>query len=162
MTMAVLTWLVAIPLLGVVTGMRTMTAMMVLCWFAYRGHLPVGETWAAWTSHLASAIIFTVLAIGEYIGDKLPQSPDRTAPGPLAARVVFGGLVGAIVATSLDGSLTEGILLGIGGALLGAYGGLLVRRELSKQFACHDWKVAIGEDLLAIGCAILALGVITG
>lgn len=162
MMMAVLTWLVAIPLLGVVTGMRTMTAMMVLCWFAYRGHLPVGDTWAAWTAHLTSAIVFTVLALGEYIGDKLPRTPDRTDLVPLAARVVFGGLVGAIVATSLDGSLTEGILLGVGGALLGAYGGLLVRRELSKQFACRDWQVAVGEDLLAIGCAILALGVITG
>ena len=43
MAMAMLTWLVAVPLLGLVTGMRSMTAMAVLCWFAYRGDLSLDE-----------------------------------------------------------------------------------------------------------------------
>ena len=43
MAMAMMTWLIAIPLLGVVTGMRSMTAMAVLCWFAYGGDLPLDE-----------------------------------------------------------------------------------------------------------------------
>jgi len=162
MTMAVLAWLVAIPLLGAVTGLRTMTPMMVLCWFAYRGHLPVDGTWAAWTGHLTTAIVFSVLAAMEYLGDKLPQMPNRTDKGPLMARVIFGGLVGAIVATSLDGSVFEGIFLGVGGALMGAFGGYLVRRELVQIFGCKDWHVAVAEDLLAVGCAILAMGVVTG
>ena len=162
MTMSVLSWLIAIPLLGAVTGLRTMTPMMVICWFAYRGNLPVDGTWAAWTGHLISAIVFTVLAVGEYIGDKLPKTPNRTAPGPLVARLVFGGLGGAIVATGLNGSIVEGVLLGLAGALLGAFGGYLVRRELVHLLACKDWYVAVVEDLVAIGCAILAMGVITG
>ena len=86
MTILVLTWLVAIPLLGVVTGLRTMTPMAVLCWFAYTTDLPVQGTWAFWTAKLVSVIIFTVLAAGEYFGDKLPRTPNRTDPGPLAAR----------------------------------------------------------------------------
>ncbi|MCU1323226.1 MAG: hypothetical protein JWM43_2875 [Acidobacteriaceae bacterium] len=162
MVMAVLTWLIAIPLLGFVTGLRTFTAMMVLCWFAYRGHLPLDDTWASWAGHLITAIIFTVLANGEYIGDKLPQTPNRTAPGPLIARLVFGGLVGAILATGLDGSVVEGILLGVGGAVLGAFGGYLVRRELVYRFACKDWHIAVAEDILAVGCAVIAMGVVTG
>ena len=44
MAMAMMTWLIAIPLLGVVTGMRSLTAMAVLCWFAYRGDLPLDDT----------------------------------------------------------------------------------------------------------------------
>ncbi len=48
MTMAMLAWLIALPLLGVLTGLRTMTPMAVLCWFAYRGNLPVDDTWASW------------------------------------------------------------------------------------------------------------------
>ncbi|CAN5578157.1 hypothetical protein BH10ACI4_BH10ACI4_36470 [soil metagenome] len=162
MTMAVLTWLIAIPLLGLVTGLRTMTPMMVLCWFAYRGHLPLDGTWAFWASNLTTAIVFTVLANGEYIGDKLPQTPNRTAPGPLIARLVFGGLVGAIIATSLEGSVVEGVLLGVGGALLGAFGGFLVRRELVQRFGCKDWHIAVAEDVLAVGCAVIAMGVVTG
>jgi uncharacterized membrane protein len=162
MTMAVLTWLVAIPLLGVVTGLRTMTPMVVLCWFAYKGNLPVDGTWAFWTQRLATAIVFTVLAAGELIADKLPRTPNRTDLGPLLARLAFGGLVGAIAATSLDGSLVEGVFLGVAGALLGAFGGYLVRRELVARLECKDWHVAVAEDLLAVGCAVLAIGVVTG
>src|SRR5260370_20696171 len=129
MTLAVLTWLVAIPLLGVVTGLRTMTQMLVLCWFAYKGNLPVDGTWAFWTERLATAIVFTVLAAGEFIGDKLPRTPNRTDPGPLLARLVFGGLVGAIAATSLDGSVVEGVFLGVAAGVLWARGGGFVWRR---------------------------------
>lgn len=162
MAMTVLTWLIAIPLLGIVTGLRTMTAMMVLCWFAYRGHLPLDDTWAFWASHLTTAIVFSVLAAGEYIADKLPQTPNRTAPGPLMARLVFGGLIGAIVATGLNGSVLEGILLCGSGALLGTFGGFLVRRALVQNLDCKDWHIAVAEDIIAAGCAILAMGVVTG
>jgi uncharacterized membrane protein len=162
MTMAVLTWLVAIPLLGLVTGLRTMTPIMVLCWFAYKGNLPVDGTWAYWTERLMTAIVFTVLAAGELIADKLPRTPNRTDPGPLVARLVFGGMVGAIAATSLNGSIIEGAFLGVTGALLGAFGGYLVRRELVQRLECKDWHVAVTEDLLAVGCAVLAMGVVTG
>jgi uncharacterized membrane protein len=162
MTFAVLSWLVALPLLGVLTGLRTMTPIAVLCWFAWRGNLPLDGTWAAWTTHLVTPIVFTVLAAAEVIGDKLPRTPNRTAFGPLAARVVFGGLVGALVSTGLDGDLVEGIFLGAAGALLGAYGGFQVRRELVHRLGCPDWYIAGLEDVIALGCSILAMGVITG
>ena len=162
MTMAVLAWLVAIPLLGAITGLRTFTPMAVLCWFAYRGDLPVDDTWASWSGKLAAVIIFSVLAVGELIGDKLPRIPDRVAPFPLVSRVFFGGLVGAIVATGLDGSVIEGVLLGAGGALIGAFGGYLIRRELVMQLGCKDWQVAVAEDAIAICCAVLSMGVVTG
>jgi len=162
MAMAMMTWLIAIPLLGVVTGMRTMTAMAVLCWFAYRGYLPLDGTWAFWAAKLVTAIVFTVLALGEYIGDKLPKTPNRTAPGPLLARVLFGGLVGAIVAVGINGSEIEGVILGVGGALIGAFAGFLIRREIVLQLGCKDWPVGLVEDISAVFCAILAMGVITG
>jgi uncharacterized membrane protein len=162
MAMAIMTWLIAIPLLGLVTGLRSMTAMAVLCWFAYRGDLPLDGTWASWAAKLTTAIIFTVLALGELIVDKLPKTPNRIAPGPLFVRVVVGGLIGAIVAAGLNGSEFEGIILGVGGALIGAFGGFLVRRELVLKLGCKDWPVGLIEDLSAILCAILAMGVVTG
>jgi len=87
MAIAIMSWLLAIPLLGVATGLRSLTGIAVLCWFAYLGYLPVGGTWASWTASVAAVAVFTVLAIGEYIVDKLPHTPDRTAPGPLLARL---------------------------------------------------------------------------
>jgi uncharacterized membrane protein len=162
MAMAMMTWLIAIPLLGVVTGMRSMTAMAVLCWFAYAGYLPLDGTWASWAGKLTTAIVFTVLALGEYVADKLPKTPNRTAPGPLLARVVIGGLVAAIVAAGLDASGVEAVILGVGGALIGTFAGYLVRREIVLRLGCKDWPVAVAEDASAILCAVLAMGVVTG
>jgi uncharacterized membrane protein len=162
MAMAMLTWLIAVPLLGFVTGMRSMTAMAVLCWFAYKGDLSLDGTWAVWAAKLVTAIIFSVLALGELVADKLPKTPNRTAPGPLLVRVVFGGLVGAIVAAGLNGSEFEGVILGVGGALIGAFGGFLIRRELVLRLGCEDWPVAVAEDVSAIVFAVLAMGIVTG
>ncbi len=162
MALEMMTWLIAIPLLGLVTGMRTMTAMMVLCWFAYAGHLPLDDTWAFWSAKLVTAIVFTLLAIGEYIIDKLPKTPNRTAPGPLIARLVFAGLVGAIVAAGLNGSGVESVILSVGGALVGAFAGFLIRREVVIQLKSKDWPVALVEDVSAILLAVFAMGIVTG
>jgi uncharacterized membrane protein len=162
MAMTILTWLIAIPLLGMVTGMRSMTAMAVLCWFAYRGDLSLDDTWASWAAKLTTAVIFTVLALSELVADKLPKTPNRTAPGPLLVRIVMGGLIGSIVAAGLNGSGVEGVILGVVGALIGAFGGFLVRREIVLRLGCKDWQVALAEDVTAIFCAVLAMGVVTG
>jgi uncharacterized membrane protein len=157
-----LSWMVAIPLLGLATGLRCMTGIMVLCWFAYAGHLPVEGTWASWMSSLTAAIIFTLCALGEYVADKLPRTPNRTSTGPLIARLVFGGMVGAAAATGLAGSALEGILLGSFGALLGAFGGFYIRRYLVERTGRPDWVIAVSEDLVALTFAIVALGIVTG
>lgn len=162
MAMAVMAWIVAIPLLGAGTGMRTFTPMAVLCWFAYAGYVPVDGTWAFWAAKLVTAVVFTVLAVGELVADKLPRTPDRTSMGPLLARVLFGGLVGGIVAASLNGSEFEGVILGVGGALVGAFGGYLIRREIVMRSGSKDWPVAVAEDLVTVGFAVLALGIVTG
>ena len=154
-------WTIAIPMLGFANGLRTLTPIAVVCWFAYTGHLHVQGTWAFWETNLVSAIIFTVLAIGEYIGDKLPQTPSRIAPGPLAARIVFGGLVGAIVATSLHLSLALGILPGAISAVAGAFLGYHLRRFLTHTVKLPDFPIALAEDFVTAGLAFLALRVVT-
>ena len=162
MVLAVLSWIMAIPLLGFVTGLRTMMPMAVLCWFAWLGYLPVDGTWAFWVAKLPTAVIFTLLAIGELVADKLPKTGDRTSPGPLAARLIVAGLIGAIIAAGLNGSGIEGVFLAVACALAGAFCGFLLRRELVRQYSFKDWYVAVAEDILTVGCAILAMGVITG
>jgi uncharacterized membrane protein len=162
MAMAIMAWIFAIPLLGAATGMRTFTPMAVLCWFLYCGYLPVDGTWAFWAAKLITAVVFTVLALCELSADKLPRIPNRTSTGPLLARLAFGGLVGAIVAAGLNGSELEGAVLGVGGALVGAFGGYLIRREIVERSTGKDWPVAVAEDLIAIGFAVVAMGIVTG
>ena len=162
MTIVMLSWLVAIPLLGFCTGLRSMTPIALGCWFIYLGHLPVPTGWAFWTTYRVTLIVFTVLAIGEYIGDKLPNTPNRTSPIGLAARIVFGGLVGALAATGLKGSAIEGIILGILGALLGSFVGFHLRRLIVERTGWPDWPVALAEDALTILLSLYAFGIVTG
>ncbi len=162
MAVAILTWLVAIPVLGGMTGLRTMTPMAVLCWFAYRGNLSLDGTWAQWAAKPVTLIVFMVLAVGELIGDKLPQTPARTTPFALVARVCFGALVGALAATGLAKSALEGAILAAASALAAAFLGYHWRRDLVREQGYPDFGIALVEDVLAIGLSILAMGIVTG
>jgi uncharacterized membrane protein len=161
MLIAIFSWLLAIPLLGLTTGLRAMTPMAVLCWFAYLGYLPLEGTWAAWMASAAAVAMFTVLALAEIVADKLPRAPDPISLGPLTARLVFGGLIGSIAATAMTGPGLEGVLLGVVGAALGAFGGFMIRRDLVERIGCAEWKVALVEDLIAVACAGFAMHVVT-
>lgn len=161
MAMEVIAWLIALPLLGAVTGLRTFTAMAVLCWYARLGYLPVPGDWPFWTAKLSVTLLFTILAAGELVADKQPWMPDRIRFGSVLAKLALGGLIGAIVANSLNGAEIEGIILAALGVLVGTYGGFLVRREIVRKGTWKDWQVATAEDAVAIFCAILAMGVVT-
>ena len=162
MAIAILAWVVAIPLLGGLTGCRSMTPMAILCWFAYNHHLAVHQSWAFWTTRLITVVIFAVLAAGELIGDKLPMAPNRTSPFALVARVAFGGLIGAIAATGLHGSAIEGILLGTISAFAGTFLSFHLRHWLVKDQGFPDLAVALFEDGLVIALSVFAMGIVTG
>lgn len=139
-------------LLGITVGMRTMTAMAVLCWFAWLQLLPqVG--WTFWTGSLVTVIVFTVLAVGEYVGDTLPKTPSRTSPLLVAGRVAFGALVGAIAAHAVIEPVAGGVIFGVVGALIGTYGGYRVRMFWAKSLG-RDLPAALGESAAALLLAV--------
>jgi uncharacterized membrane protein len=161
MSFVALSWVVAIPLLGGLTGLRTMTPMAILCWFCYTGRLNVHGTWAFWTAQLITPIVFTILAAGEFYGDKLPQTPNRIAAVPLLARIAFGSLVGAIAATAKHGSPIEGAVLGGVAALAGAFFGFHMRQHLVHDNHYPDFNVALLEDVLTLGLSFGSLLILT-
>ena len=93
-----------------------------------------------------------MLAIGELIADKLPMIPKRTAPAPLIARIVTGGLCGACLYTAMGRSLLAGTLLGGIGGVVGAFVGYDIRRRLDLHV--KDLVVAVCEDVVAVGLAL--------
>lgn len=144
-------WMV---LLGVVTGMRSMTALAVLCWFAWLSLLP--ETgWAHWSATLVAAILFGLCALGEYAGDLSPRTPNRTSLFPMTVRVLFGGMAGALCAHALTQPLVGGVLFGVSGVMVGAYGGEWLRTWTAKKVG-RDWPVGVTESAVALGLALLA------
>ncbi|EUA37851.1 hypothetical protein I549_3945 [Mycobacterium avium subsp. avium 2285 (R)] len=82
-------------LIGVVAGLRSLTAPAVVAWAALIGWIDLHGTWASWMANIITVIVFTVLAVGELVNDKLPKTPARTAAPIFAARIVLGGLAGA-------------------------------------------------------------------
>lgn len=89
------------------------------------------------------------------VNDKLPATPSRTTPVPLGVRMVTGLLCGAALAIAGAQALWLGAILGIVGALVGTFGGYQVRHQIVTQLKVNDIVVALTEDLIAIGGALL-------
>jgi len=143
-------WLLAF-LLGVVAGLRSLTAPAVLAWAAHRGWLNLYGTHLSFMASTAAMVIFILLAVGELIADQLPSTPSRTAPPGLIARIVTGGLCGSGMAAAGTQSLAMGAILGVVGALIGVFGGYRARTGLVKVLKVPDLVIATLEDVVAIG-----------
>jgi uncharacterized membrane protein len=142
-------------LIGVVAGLRAMTAPAITSWAARSGWLDVHGTPMAWMGAAVTPWIFTVLALAELVGDQLPRAGSRKAPGPFAVRIATGGLSGAAVGASA-GMLAVGAVLGAIGAVIGTLGGYEFRARLARAFG-RDLPAALIEDAVAIALALLAV-----
>src|SRR5215831_21141377 len=99
--------------IGVVAGLRSMTAPAVVSWAARLGWLKLAGTPLAFLGAAVTPWIFTVAGVGELIADKLPRTGSRKAPGPFLARIVMGALCGAAIGASASGgSLVGGLVAG--------------------------------------------------
>jgi uncharacterized membrane protein len=147
-----------IIVLGIATGMRTMTPITVICWFMALALLPTGG-WTLWAAKIVTVIVFTLGALSEYYIDTLPQTPSRTRLMGVSARLISAALTGAMVATVFQEPLAGGIVFGCAGAIIGTYGGHSLRAYFARRVG-RDLPVAISESILAVGLAVLALSFI--
>lgn len=141
--------------IGFVAGLRSLTAPAAVSWAAHLGWVHLQGSPLAFMGSTAAVAIFSILAVAEYVADKLPQTPSRTTPGPLMARIVMGGLSGAGLCISGGRLLLAGAVLGGIGGIIGAFSGYQFRRRLVSGLGVKDRVVAIVEDLIAIGLAYL-------
>jgi Predicted membrane protein len=139
--------------IGIVAGLRSLTAPAVVSWAATAGWLNLHGSPLAFMGSKIAAVILSLLAIGELIADKLPTTPKRTALAGLLARIVMGGLSGACLCASVHQSLVAGALPGAAGAVAGAFGAYQIRKNLVSNLNIKDTFVAVAEDLVAIGFA---------
>jgi uncharacterized membrane protein len=112
------------------------------------------NTWLAFLGFAATPYIFSVLAIGEMIADKLPKTPSRKAPVGFSGRIVSGALCGAAIGAS-NQALVGGLLAGLLGAVAGTFGGYEFRSRLVRAIGGNDLPIALLEDAIAICGAFL-------
>ena len=140
-------------LIGVLTGLRSLTPVAATAWATHLGWLKLPRL-LAWIGNTPAAVIFTVLALLELVSDKLPKTPSRTAPPGLIARILLGGFAGACLATGRGEGAILGILVAVAGALIGAFAGYQLRTRSVKALRVPDFVIALVEDLVAIGCSL--------
>lgn len=97
---------------------------------------------AAWMTRL--------MAAGELAGDKVPDIPARTEPGPLLGRALSGGLVGYALSAAHRTSKGKGAMLGAAAAVVSAFAAFHARRALVESVGLPDPAVALAEDVLVV------------
>ncbi len=123
--------------IGAVSGLRSFTAPAAI--------LATGANpWAG---------LFTWLAAGECVGDKLPIAPSRLSPPALAWRLISGASCGVVIAERNEMQGRVGFVAGAVGALAAAYAGYALRRYLTKRVGLPDFPVALAEDGIAVASA---------
>jgi uncharacterized membrane protein len=146
--------------LGVVTGLRSQTGLAAIALAAQPGgpYASLAQAPTPWRliSTRASLITLALAAAGEFVGDKLSVTPDRTKPLPLTGRLAFGALAGGLACRALGHSAAIGGALGALGALGGSFGGYTYRTGTARLTGAPDLPLAIAEDATAAGVALAA------
>jgi uncharacterized membrane protein len=143
-------------LIGVIAGLRSMTAPAAVSWAARLGWLHLENTWLAFLGFALTPYIISILAIGELIADKLPKIPSRKAPPGFIGRILTGGLSGAALGAT-SASWMVGLVAGVIGAIVGTLGGHEFRLRLVKATGGKDFPIALLEDVIAIAGAFLVV-----
>jgi uncharacterized membrane protein len=140
-------------LIGVIAGLRAMTAPAAVAWSARLGWLPLAGYPLAWLGGIVPVLILTALAALELVGDQLPKTPSRKVPVQFITRVLAGAFSGAALMMPSSHWL-RGAVIGAVGAVVGTLGGAEVRARLAKLFG-KDAPAAFLEDAVAVGGAFL-------
>ncbi|MEN3950510.1 DUF4126 domain-containing protein [Iodidimonas sp. SYSU 1G8] len=140
-------------LIGVVAGLRTMTAPAAVSWAAHLGWLPLAGMPLAFLGSGITAWVLIIMAIGELVVDQLPGTPSRKVPMQFGARLLSGGLAGAAIGAA-GGIMALGVVIGVLGAVAGTLGGAAARARMARSFG-RDRPAALIEDAVAIGGAVL-------
>ncbi|MGB0973265.1 MAG: DUF4126 family protein [Mycobacterium sp.] len=141
-------------MIGVVAGLRAMTAPAVVAWGAMFGWIDVTDKWSEWMAHPVTVTVLTILLLGELVTDQLPKTPSRKVPPQFAARLITGGFAGAVIGSAFFHTFSA-IGAGLIGAVLGTLGGAALRELVAAANDGNDRRGAFGEDVLALGGGFL-------
>ena len=142
-------------LIGIIAGLRAMTAPAAVSWAARLGWLNLAPTSLAFLGYAFTPWIFTALALAELVTDQLPTTPSRTVPVQFGTRILTGGLSGGAIGAA-HGQFVPGVVVGVVGSVIGTLGGRAVRGRLAASFG-QDRPAALIEDAVAIGGAFLIM-----
>lgn len=139
--------------IGVVAGLRAMTAPAAVAWAVHFRWLALDAGPLAFFGLRYTPWVLSLLAAGELVSDQLPSTPSRKVPVQFGARIAAGAVCGAAIAGS-SGALVAGLVLGAAGAVAGTFAGAAGRARLAAALG-GDRPAALIEDAVAIVGALL-------
>ena len=77
-------------LIGVIAGLRAMTAPAVVAWGAMLGWIDVDGKWSQWVAHPITVTVLTIFLLVELVTDQLPKTPSRKTAPQFATRLIMG------------------------------------------------------------------------
>jgi uncharacterized membrane protein len=140
--------------IGVVAGLRSMTPLAVVAWFAQLRWPDVRQSHLSLMTAPVTAWVFTVLACAELVADKLPFTPSRLSAGPLGARILSGALSAAVLGAAARQPVLVVTIVGGVGAIAGAFAGYAARTRIAPRAGVPPLPAAMIEDLIAIAGAV--------
>lgn len=141
--------------LGIIAGMRSMSAPALLSmWLAQNGKPNTENRLAALLSRSEVRRLLPLMALGEFVGDKLPTTPARIAFLPLLGRVVIGAAMGAAVCDEQENITLYAVTGGVA-AFISSFVMYFLRREAGKRLP--DPLLAVAEDSLVVALGYDAL-----
>ena len=140
--------------IGVIAGLRALTAPAVVAWGAFLGWIDVDGKWSDWVAHPITVTVLTIFLLVELVTDQLPKTPSRKTPPQFITRLLTGAFAGAVIGSASHHTFI-GTGAGIIGAVLGTLGGAEARSRLVAANGGKDRPVAVGEDIVAVGGGFL-------
>jgi uncharacterized membrane protein len=140
--------------IGVIAGLRALTAPAVVAWGAFLGWIDVDGLWSEWVAHPITVTVLTIFLLIELVTDQLPKTPSRKTAPQFVTRLIMGAFAGAVI-----GSVSHHTFIALGagiiGAVLGTMGGAAVRERLYNANNEKDRPGAFLEDVVAVGGGFL-------
>ena len=125
--------------IGALTGSRSMLGPAVVAQSTLRG---------------PARTLLTLLAAGELAADKNPAVGARTAPLPLAGRLVLGA---AAAAGAAKRHRLQAAVLGAAGALAATYAGFHLRRWATSRLRIPNIVAGMLEDAAALSAGAVLM-----
>jgi uncharacterized membrane protein len=141
-------------LIGVIAGLRALTAPAVVAWGAFLGWIDVDGKWSEWVAHPITVTVLTIFLLVELVTDQLPKTPSRKTAVQFITRLLMGAFAGAVIGSAFFHTFSA---LGAGmiGAVLGTLAGAEARQRLASARGGQDRPGAILEDVVAVGGGFL-------
>jgi uncharacterized membrane protein len=135
--------------LGTLAGMRAMSAPAITSHILSHHHSRNLEgTPLNLMQSEKVALVLKVLAVSEFLGDKLPSAPNRINPTALTGRFLSGALAGASIYKASGNNAMAGALIGGATAAASTFVSFFIRKNTVKRTTIIDPVIGMIEDAL--------------